>query len=321
VPPSTLTESRLTERSRPTLKGGAKRASGSETRGTSQCRIGISGWRYPPWRSAFYPTGLRQKDELDYASRQFPSIEINGTFYSLQRPQFFEAWHAETPADFVFALKGSRFITHMKRLNDVETALGNFLASGVLLLKEKLGPFLWQFPRNFAFDATRLDAFLTLLPRDTDAAALLAERHDHRVDGRCWIGPQPNRKLRHALEIRHPSFADPEFIALLRRHGVALVFADGAGLPYFEDVTADFLYLRLHGSEELYASGYSPAALDGWAARIRSWSAGREPRDRKTISRERPPKRAARDVYCYFDNDAKVRAPFDAQALAARLQR
>jgi uncharacterized protein YecE (DUF72 family) len=283
-------------------------------------RIGISGWRYAPWRGIFYPSRLRQKDELDYASRQFPSIEVNGTFYSLQRPPLIESWYAETPRDFVFALKGSRYITHMKRLQDVEAALANFLASGVLLLKEKLGPFLWQLPRNLAFDAARLDAFLTLLPRDTDSAARIARHHDHRVDDRNWIGPQPNRKLRHAIEIRHESFADPDFVTLLRRHGVALVFADGFGLPYFEDVTADFLYLRLHGAEELYASGYSPAVLDGWAARIRAWSAGREPPHRKTISPARPAKRAARDVYVYFDNDAKVRAPFDALDLAARLR-
>jgi uncharacterized protein YecE (DUF72 family) len=285
-----------------------------------QIRIGISGWRYAPWRGIFYPSRLRQKDELDYASRQFPSIEINGTFYSLQRPHLIESWYADTPANFVFALKGSRYITHMKRLDDVETALANFLASGILLLKEKLGPFLWQLPRNFAFDAARIDAFLALLPRDTDAAARIARRHDHRVDDRNWIGPQPNRKLRHAIEIRHESFADPAFVTLLRRHGVALVYADGFGLPYFEDVTADFLYLRLHGAEELYASGYSSDALDGWAARIRAWSAGREPPDRKTISPLRPAKRAARDVYVYFDNDAKVRAPFDALGLAARLR-
>jgi uncharacterized protein YecE (DUF72 family) len=285
-----------------------------------QIRIGISGWRYAPWRGIFYPSRLRQKDELDYASRQFPSIEINGTFYSLQRPHLIESWYADTPGNFVFALKGSRYITHMKRLDDVETALANFLASGILLLKEKLGPFLWQLPRNFAFDAARIDAFLALLPRDTDAAARIARRHDHRVDDRNWIGPQPNRKLRHAIEIRHESFADPAFVTLLRRHGVALVYADGFGLPYFEDVTADFLYLRLHGAEELYASGYSSDALDGWAARIRAWSAGREPPDRKTISPLRPAKRAARDVYVYFDNDAKVRAPFDALGLAARLR-
>jgi uncharacterized protein YecE (DUF72 family) len=285
-----------------------------------QIRIGISGWRYAPWRGIFYPSRLRQKDELDYASRQFPSIEINGTFYSLQRPHLIESWYADTPGNFVFALKGSRYITHMKRLDDVETALANFLASGILLLKEKLGPFLWQLPRNFAFDAARIDAFLALLPRDTDAAARIARRHDHRVDDRNWIGPQPNRKLRHAIEIRHESFADPAFVTLLRRHGVALVYADGFGLPYFEDVTADFLYLRLHGAEELYASGYSSDALDGWAARIHAWSAGREPPDRKTISPLRPAKRAARDVYVYFDNDAKVRAPFDALGLAARLR-
>jgi uncharacterized protein YecE (DUF72 family) len=288
------------------------------TRGT--IRIGISGWRYKPWRGVFYPKGLRQRDELAYAAGKFPTIEINGTFYSLQRPHLIESWYADTPGNFVFALKGSRYITHMKRLDDVETALANFLASGILLLKEKLGPFLWQLPRNFAFDAARIDAFLALLPRDTDAAARIARRHDHRVDDRNWIGPQPNRKLRHAIEIRHESFADPAFVTLLRRHGVALVYADGFGLPYFEDVTADFLYLRLHGAEELYASGYSSDALDGWAARIHAWSAGREPPDRKTISPLRPAKRAARDVYVYFDNDAKVRAPFDALGLAARLR-
>ncbi|MDB5410700.1 MAG: hypothetical protein JWL84_5612 [Rhodospirillales bacterium] len=285
-----------------------------------EIRVGISGWRYAPWRGVFYPQRLRQKDELDFASRQFPSIEINGTFYSLQRPHLFETWYAETPADFVFAVKGSRYITHMLRLKGADAGLANFFASGVLLLKEKLGPFLWQFPASFAFDEARLDAFLTKLPRDTDAAAAIATHHDHRVAGRSWFGPQPNRALCHAIEVRHPSFADPAFIALLRRHGVALVVADGFGLPYHEDVTADFLYLRLHGSEELYASGYAPAALDAWAARIAAWSAGREPADRKVIDRRRPAKRAARDVYVYFDNDAKVRAPFDAQNLAARLQ-
>jgi uncharacterized protein YecE (DUF72 family) len=284
-------------------------------------RIGISGWRYAPWRGVFYPARLRQADELDFASRRFSSIEINGTFYALQRPELVRSWYDETPADFVFAIKGSRFITHMKRLKDVEIPLANFLASGILLLQEKLGPFLWQFPRDFAFDEQRFDAFLTLLPRDTDAAAAIASRHDHRVDGRDWLGPLPNRPLRHAIEVRHPSFADPAFIALLRRHNVALVFADGFGLPYFEDVTADFLYLRLHGAEQLYASGYAPEALDWWAARIRAWSAGGEPPDRKTVSPGKPKRRASRDVYLYFDNDAKIRAPFDAEALASRLGR
>ncbi|MBV9523733.1 MAG: DUF72 domain-containing protein [Alphaproteobacteria bacterium] len=281
-------------------------------------RIGISGWRYPPWRGRFYPKGLPQRLELAHASGLFATIEINGTFYSLQRPEHFALWHAQTPGDFVFAVKGGRFITHMKKLRDIETPLANFFASGILRLKEKLGPILWQFPPNLAFDAERFDAFFALLPRDTGAALRLAKRHDHRLDGRAWLRPQQKRALRHAVEIRHESFRTPAFVALLRRHAIALVFADAVSWPYFEDVTADFLYLRLHGSEELYASGYSDAALDRWAARIAAWAAGGEAGDRNCVTPTRPPQRP-RDVYVYFDNDAKVRAPFDAQALARRL--
>jgi uncharacterized protein YecE (DUF72 family) len=282
-------------------------------------RVGISGWRYSPWRGPFYPKGLPQRRELDHASRLFASIEINGTFYSLQRPERFAEWHAATPAGFVFAVKGGRFITHMKKLKGVETPLANFFASGVLRLEEKLGPFLWQLPPNLGFDEARLEAFFALLPRDTTAAARLAAQHDHRVAGRAWFDSEAKRPLRHAVEIRHRSFRDPRFVALLRRHGIALVLADTPGWPYFEDVTADFLYLRLHGAEELYASGYSDAALDRWAARIATWATGGEPADRDCASRDPPPRRTGRDVYVYFDNDAKVRAPFDAQSLAAKL--
>jgi uncharacterized protein YecE (DUF72 family) len=220
------------------------------SRGTSsragRVRIGISGWRYAGWRGSFYPKGLRQRDELAYASRHFDTIEINGTHYSLQRPESFARWRDETPEDFVFAVKGSRFITHMKQLRDVETPLANFFASGVLRLEEKLGPFLWQFSPRFRFDAERFDRFLTLLPRDSTAAAALAEHHDHRLTGRAWTKTERRRRLRHAVEIRHPSFLDPTFVRLLRRHNVALVFADAVDWPYAEDVTADFLYLRLH---------------------------------------------------------------------------
>jgi uncharacterized protein YecE (DUF72 family) len=282
-------------------------------------RIGISGWRYPPWRGVFYPKRLRQRDELAYAARHFATVEINGTFYSLQRPERFAEWHGATPADFVFAVKGSRFITHMKKLRDIETPLANFFASGVLHLKEKLGPILWQFPPNFRFDAARVEGFFALLPRDTAAATRLARRHDQRVKGRAYMAPQPRRRLRHAIEIRHESFRSADFIALLRRHGIALVFADAVEWPYFEDVTADFLYLRLHGSEQLYASGYSQAALQRWAARIRAWSRGGEPADRDCASDKPPPRRAARDVHVYFDNDAKVRAPYDAEGLVRQL--
>lgn len=282
-------------------------------------RIGISGWRYPPWRGVFYPEDLPQRRELEFVSRQFDTVEINGTFYSLQRPESFRDWYEAVPDDFVFSVKGGRFITHMKKLRGIEAPLANFFASGVLLLKEKLGPVLWQFPPNFSFDEDRLAAFFAMLPRDTQAASRFAARHDARVAGRAWIGPDGNHALRHAVEIRHASFKTPRFVELLRRHGIALVFADAVDWPYFEDVTADFLYLRLHGSEELYASGYSEAALDRWAERIAAWAAGGEPVDRQCVDPEPAPPSNGRDVYVYFDNDAKVRAPFDAMSLERRL--
>jgi uncharacterized protein YecE (DUF72 family) len=284
--------------------------------------IGISGWRYEPWRGVFYPPGLAQHRELEYASRQFPTIEINGTHYSLQRPECFEAWHAATPPGFVFAVKGSRFITHMKRLNDIEKPLANFFAQGLFALEEKLGPLLWQFPPTFRFEPQKLAAFFRLLPRDTDAAMALARRRDARMTGRARLACHSPQVLRHAIEIRHPSFIDPAFVRMLRRHRVALVVADTAGKwPYVEDVTADFAYLRLHGDKEIYKSGYDDAALDRWAARIRAWRAGSEPADARKIAPFAPPARAARDVYCYFDNDMKVHAPFDALGLIERLER
>jgi Uncharacterized conserved protein len=284
--------------------------------------IGISGWRYAPWRGVFYPKELPQHRELEYASRALPTIEINGTFYSLQRPERFEAWYRDAPAGFVFAVKGSRFITHMKRLREVEKPLANFFASGLFELRDKLGPLLWQLPPTFAYDEERLDAFFTQLPRTTEQALSLARRRDARVKGRARLAIDRNRKIRHAVEIRHESFLDPAFIALLRRHRIALVVADTAGKwPYCEDVTADFVYLRLHGDEELYASGYSEFALDRWAERIAAWSAGSEPPDARRISDAMAPGRRRRDVYCYFDNDIKVKAPFDALRLLQKLAR
>jgi len=285
-------------------------------------RIGISGWRYEPWRKVFYPRDLAQHRELQYASRQLPTIEINGTFYSLQRPECFEAWHGDTPGDFVFAVKGSRFITHMKRHVDVERPLANFFASGIFNLREKLGPFLWQFPPNFAYNADRLEAFFEMLPRDLESALALARRRDARVKGRSCLRIDANRKLRHAIEIRHETFRDPSFVKLLRKHRIALVVADTAGKwPLVEDVTADFMYLRLHGDVVLYASGYSDAALDDWAARIHAWSMGGEPAGARKIAKDlAPPPRRSRDVYCYFDNDMKVHAPFDARKLIAKLE-
>jgi uncharacterized protein YecE (DUF72 family) len=282
-------------------------------------RIGISGWRYGGWRGSFYPKGLPQRRELEYAARHFPTVEINGTFYSLQRPEFFRRWYDETPAGFIFSVKGPRFITHMKRLNDIEAPLANFFASGVLGLEEKLGPILWQFPPMFRLPPEKLERFFRLLPRDTVAAAELAKGHDARLNGRALTETGARRKLRHAVEIRHESFKDPDFIALLRAHDVALVFADTVDWPYMEDLTSDFVYARLHGSEELYASGYSDADLDWWAKRVVRWARGGEARDRQCVSADRAAPCQGRDVYLYFDNDAKVRAPYDAQNLIRRI--
>jgi uncharacterized protein YecE (DUF72 family) len=284
-------------------------------------RIGISGWRYAPWRGVFYPEKLQQRRELEFASGVFPTIEINGSFYSLQSPKSWKTWHDETPPGFVFAVKGPRYITHLLRLREYETALANFLASGVLQLGSKLGPMLWQFPPNFRFDEERFENFFTHLPKDTDTALELARKRDRsRMSGRTALPTQPNRRLRHAVEIRHESFRDDAFVRLLRRHDVALVVADTAGRwPLLEDVTADFVYIRLHGDEELYVSGYTDEALDMWARRIDAWSRGAEPDDARKASSLKPRRRASRDVYCYFDNDAKVHAPFDAQTLAMKL--
>ncbi|MET3391563.1 uncharacterized protein YecE (DUF72 family) [Variovorax sp. 1140] len=282
-------------------------------------RIGISGWRYAPWRGRFYPAGLTQRNELAFASRMLPSIELNGSFYSLQRPESYEAWRDQTPDGFVFAVKGSRYITHMLQLKDVRPALANFFASGVLALGAKLGPILWQLPPSMRYDLERIDAFLSLLPRDAKAAVALAREHDERMEGRSSLKAPRSLRIRHAIEVRHRSFADPDFIAMLRRHGVALVVADTAGRwPLLEDLTADFVYIRLHGDKELYASGYGDAALDRWAQRIEAWSRGRQVGDARLAS-DVAARRGKRDVYCYFDNDMKVHAPYDAAHLAKRL--
>ena len=279
-------------------------------------RIGISGWRYGPWRGKFYPKDLRQKDELAFVAEKFSSIEINGTFYSLQSASSFRAWRDATPPEFIFALKGPRFITHIKRLRGVEIPLANFFASGVLALGQKLGPVLWQLPPSFRFDRDRLTAFFSLLPRTTGQATRLAKRHDMKLRHRAVLRSDQDRPIRHALEIRHDTFRDPAFINLLRRHNIALVVADTVEWPLLMDVTADFVYVRLHGSEKLYASGYSDEALDAWADRIRAWKGGREAHGEHAGS---PASRCRRDVYVYFDNDAKVRAPFDALALKKKL--
>lgn len=289
----------------------------------SRVRIGISGWNYPGWRGKFYPPKLPHKQELAFAASHFTSIEINGTFYSMQRPTSFLRWVEQTPPNFVFAIKGSRFITHMLKLRNAEQALANFFASGLLALGSKLGPILWQFPPQFAFHPERFEAFFQLLPQTTTAAAELARRHDARLAGRAYTESGRHRRLRHAVEIRHESFRTPEFMRLLRRYNVANVVADTVEWPRLMDVTADFVYCRLHGSEELYTSGYTPADLDLWATRIAAWASGCDvdrTHPQNDFACTTPPRaRAARDVFVYFDNDAKVYAPADAQNLIARI--
>lgn len=200
--------------------------------------------------------------------------------------------------------------------------LANFFAQGLFALEEKLGPLLWQFPPTFRFEPARLEAFFRMLPRDTDAAMALARRRDQRMKGRARLACRTPQELRHAIEVRHESFRAPAFVRMLRRHGVALVVADTAGKwPHVEDVTAGFMYLRLHGDEAIYRGGYGDAALDRWAARIRAWGAGGEPADARKIAPLAPPPRRSRDVYCYFDNDMKVHAPFDARGLIDRLEK
>jgi len=267
----------------------------------AEIRIGISGWTYPGWRGSFYPVGLPQRRELEYAADRFSSIEINASFYSLLRSSY-AAWRARTPDRTVFAVKGGRFITHMKRLAYVQTPLANFFASGLLALGPKLGPLLWQLPPTLPFDPGLLGSFLELLPRTSIQAAQLSRSHDARVAGdRALTRAEADLPLRHAVEVRHESYRCDAAVRLLREHGVALVVADVAGRwPQIEEVTSDFVYVRLHGADELYVSGYTGEALDAWAAKVLAWQ------------------KVGLDVYVYFDNDVKVRAPYDAMGLMQR---
>ncbi|MBW8763047.1 MAG: DUF72 domain-containing protein [Microbacterium sp.] len=279
--------------------------SAGRTRGV--VRVGVSGWRYPGWRGDFYPKGLVQRRELEYIGEHFPTVELNGSFYSLQRPDSYRRWRASVPEDFVFAVKGSRYVTHMLRLKNVEQALANFFASGLLALGPQLGPLLWQLPERLRFDPELLDDFLRTLPATTGEALELARNHDARLDGRAWLETETEMPLRHAIEPRSKTFDDPQSLRMLQRHGVALVVADTAGRwPRFDALTADFAYVRLHGAEMLYHSAYTTAELREWADRVTVWADGTGAED------GRP-----RDVYVYFDNDARGHAPYDAAALAA----
>lgn len=269
--------------------------------------VGISGYDYKPWRGRFYPEDLPARRWLEFASKRFNSIELNGTFYSLKSPAVFERWVSEVPSDnFVFAVKGGRFITHNLKLRNVETALGNFFASGVLALGRRTGPFLWQLPATYRFEADRLDSFIRQLPRTAREAEAVARQHDARLRRGALTDAAAPVEYRHAFEVRHLSYFHDEFYSLLRAHRCAFVIADTAGkFPYAEQVTADFVYVRLHGSQQLYASGYTDAELDAWAQRANGWRSVAD---------------GARDVYVYLDNDAKVHAPFDALRLAERLK-
>jgi uncharacterized protein YecE (DUF72 family) len=264
--------------------------------------IGISGYDYKPWRGTFYPEELPAKRWLEYASRKFNSIELNGTFYSLKSPDVFERWVAETPAsNFVFAVKGGRFITHNLKLRNAATAMGNFFASGVLALGRKTGPFLWQLPATYRFDAERLDNFMRELPRSSRDGEAVARQHDARLRRGALLEAAAPVRYRHAFEVRHESYFHDEFYDILRARKCGFVIADTAGkFPYAEEVTADFVYVRLHGSRQLYASSYTDEELDAWAAKMKRWRA------------------SGRDVYVYFDNDMKTHAPFDAMRLAER---
>lgn len=278
-------------------------------------RIGVSGWSYDHWRDGvFYPDGLPRRRELEYATRRFNSLEINGSFYSLLRPDTYRKYAGTAPDGFVFAVKGSRFITHSKKLKDPRTPLANFFASGLLRLEEKLGPVLWQLP-DMSWDLERTRRFLELLPKDTRDASRLARKHDQRVNGRASMVVHRNRRIRYALEPRDPDFFCEEGARVCRNAGVAMAFADSGDWPYTEELTAGFVYLRLHGSPRTYASDYGPRRLESFAEKIRAWKGGEEPPDPARLTERVPPRRKERDVYVYFDNDAEGHAPHDARAL------
>ena len=271
--------------------------------GMARYYVGMSGWTYEPWRGDFYPKGLRQADELAYASEHVNSIELNGSFYSLQKPASWQKWRDGTPEDFVFSVKAPRFITHIKRLDDVAEPVANFFASGILALGAKLGPILWQLPPNLDFDPDNLEAFLSLLPHTTGEAVELAKKRGERMKGKEYLETDADRPVRHALEVRNYSFDDQDFATLVERHNVATVLGDSAGRwPKLDWVTADFAYARLHGDKELYTSGYDAAGIEAW----QEWVLDQLDHDR--------------DAYVYFDNDQKVRSPYDAMSLLEKLR-
>ncbi|HEX7682151.1 MAG TPA: DUF72 domain-containing protein [Trinickia sp.] len=266
-----------------------------DSKAAARIRVGIGGWTYEPWRGPFYPADLTQKRELEYASRKLTSIEINGTFYGTQRATSFEKWHDETPEDFVFALKAPRFATHRRVLAEAGDAIERFFSSGLLALKDKLGPINWQFAPTKQFDAEDFDGFLKLLPK--------------KVDGRA---------IRHAVEVRHESFRHSEFISLAREHGVAVVVAGDSDHPQIADVTGSFVYARIMGTVEEESLGYSGQALNTWAVRAKRWAAGGQPDDLRSVE-QAAPKPTPRDVYLYVISGYKTSNPAAAMALIERI--
>lgn len=270
---------------------------------TGRAVVGMAGWVYPDWRGTFYPAGLAQKRELEYASAHVTSIELNGSFYALQKPASWTSWRDGTPEGFVFSVKAPRFITHIRKLDGVHEAVANFFASGVLALGEKLGAVMWQLPPTLAFDAGLVEEFLAQLPRTTTEAVELAQKRGARMTGKEHLETDAHRPVRHALEVRHHSFDAPELLALLQKYGVAAVLGENAGKwPMIDATTTDFRYVRLHADEALREGGfYDDAAIEEWAIRIEAWL------------------NEGLDTYVYFDNDTKVRAPIDAMSLIERL--
>jgi uncharacterized protein YecE (DUF72 family) len=274
-----------------------------------EIRVGMSGWTYAPWRKIFYPEKLLQKKELEYASRQVTAIEVNGTFYGLQKPDTFRAWYDQAPNDFKFALKAPKYMTHVLRLKDVEESLSTFLASGVLCLKEKLGPILWQFPPHLSYKDSRFEEFAKILPKNSQDAASVSRSYNQRVLKEAFTEAVSDFPIRHAFEVRHPSFENPEFLAMLKHYQIAAVFVDSCKQkPIFKESTSNFVYYRMHGDEAQLKEGYPLTRLKKIAYDLQSWT-------------EKKQDQPAKDVYLFFNNDVKVHAPQDAVKLQSLLKK
>lgn len=259
-------------------------------------RAGMGGWTFEPWDKSFYPEKLSKAKQLEYASRQVPTIEVNGTFYSTMKPATFAKWASEAPEGFVFSLKGHRFVTNRRVLGEAGEGIAHFVGSGIVELGDKLGPILWQLAPTKRFDANDIDAFLKLLPDKKDGV-----------------------NLRHVLEVRHESFVDPEFVKVLKKHEMPVVYADHETYPRIADVTGDFVYARLQTGRDDNEDCYQPKALDQWARRVKEWAAGKAPDDLPRIDQSHKADEKPRDVFAYFITEGKVRAPFGAMALMKRV--